>query len=84
MTADLLLRLATDTTLIELEVLIEIETGEDEATEVPLLLLSVAMGTEEGAGAEAICEIPKVTMTVMTICHQGTVKQPMTLSICYL
>jgi hypothetical protein len=53
MTADLLLRLATDTTLIELEVLIEIETGEDEATEVPLLLLSVAMGTEAGAGAEA-------------------------------
>jgi hypothetical protein len=52
MTADLLLRLATDTTLIELEVLIEIETGEDEATEVPLLLLSVAMGTEAGAGAE--------------------------------
>lgn len=52
MTADLLLRFGTDTTLIELEVLIEIETGEDEDTGVPLLLLSVVMGTEAGAGAE--------------------------------
>jgi hypothetical protein len=49
-TVDLLRRLSTDTTLIELEVLIEIENGQDEVTVVPLLLHSVGTGTGGGAG----------------------------------